>query len=125
MMLWTSVALAAPLALSEVEASVDRWLPTLAIAAAEVDGAEGDLLAARGAFDLTLSGVTAATPVGSYAYQRTDLALKQKTTAYGLDAWAKYAIGTGDIPSYDADLETGPQGEVAVGLDLPDRKSVV
>jgi cobalt-zinc-cadmium efflux system outer membrane protein len=119
MMLWTSFALAAPLALSEVEASVDRWLPTLAIAAAEVDGAEGELLAARGAFDLTLSGVTAATPVGSYAYQRTDLALKQKTTAYGLDAWAKYAIGTGDIPSYDADLETGPQGEVAVGLDLP------
>jgi hypothetical protein len=65
MMLWTSVALAAPLALSEVEASVDRWLPTLAIAAAEVDGAEGDLLAARGAFvnvSLFPYGVTALEP---------------------------------------------------------------
>lgn len=115
MILWCASALA--LGLPEVLAGLDDRVPLMAQAAAELAEAEADLLAQRGGFDPVLQA-DAAQYGGKYVRSRVDAALAVKST-FGPSVEAGWGRGVGDIPAYAGDSETGPSGEVYVGLKVP------
>lgn len=119
MIAWTMLVAAAQDApsLDDVLRAVDSSLPLIAAAEQDIRRAEGALLEARGAFDLRwdASGAWAA---GDYGNTRLETGLKQPTTLWGLDAWAKYKLGVGDFASYDGGYQPAP-GQLAVGVDVP------
>lgn len=112
---------AQPLSLSEVLASLDRH-PQLVAAAVRVDGAEGAVVTARGAFDLSLVASGSVLPAGYYNYGRADAALVQPTTLWGATFFAGWRFGRGwdnGIPGYYGGYETLDRGELRAGATVP------
>lgn len=114
-MLWIASAFA--LGLPEVLAGLDDRVPLLREASASVEQAEAELLAERGGFDPVLRA-DASQYGGKYVRSRVDTALEVKST-FGPSVEAGWGRGVGDIPAYAGDTETGPAGELYVGLKVP------
>ncbi len=108
-----------PLTLEEVARSaLDRY-PGLLAAADDIDAANGKLLSAQGAFDLTLKGKLYDAPVGFYDITRYNVWLEQPTPVWGLELRAGYRRGVGNFPEYYGQYETLRGGELRVELNLP------
>jgi cobalt-zinc-cadmium efflux system outer membrane protein len=101
-----------------VLAAVERWLPSLLKAEQDVRVAEGDLVAARGAFDLTLraDGIL---DRGAYDSETLRLTAEQPIAASGLNAYGGYRLGRGTYAPYEGRLQTLSDGEVSAGVSLP------
>jgi len=115
------VAQTRPLSLGDVLESLDRH-PQLVAAAVRVDGAEGAVLTAEGAFDLSLSARGSVMPAGYYNYGRADASLVQPTGLWGTSFFAGWRIGRGwdnGIPDYYGYEETLNRGEVRAGATVP------
>jgi outer membrane protein TolC len=108
-----------PLELREVLDSVDRFHPLWLAVDLERERAEGELLAARGAFDTRLKAGGEGVPQGYYDRYTADLGIEQPTRLWGSRFFGGYRIGRGDFPSYLGGLETNKAGEVRAGVEVP------
>lgn len=109
----------APLELAEVTASADLHHPTILAALADVEGAEGEALAARGAFDPVLKGRGFATPYSGYPSGRLDAWVEVPTPLWGTSFSAGYRLGRGSFPTYYGERETDAFGELRAGVTVP------
>jgi outer membrane protein TolC len=116
-LLLSLVALAAPLQLDTVLTAVDAHLPALAAEAAKLEAAEAKLLAARGAFDPTLSGKTSRYD-GSDPRSLSVLSVGGETPL-GPRWSAGIRQSEGVLKPYETELETGGEGEWFVRTEVP------
>lgn len=119
-LLWFApqVASANPLSLAEVLQSVEATHPELAAAGAGVEEARGELMSARGAFDLKIYAEGGHAPIGKYDKTHGAVGLSQPTTLSGLELWTRYENGA-SFPPYDGGLVTSEAGRASVGVVLP------
>jgi outer membrane protein TolC len=108
--------------LDAVLRSVELHHPPLEAARERVDAAEGQRLAAEGAFDLSVQGRVSSTLLGYYQYGRAEIRLDQPTPLWGASFFGGWRIGRGfnrDIPDYYRYDETLDGGEFRVGATVP------
>lgn len=107
-----------PLTPQDVLRAVDRALPLIEQARRDVDAAAGDLVSARGAFDLSLSA-SGRRLDGEYDNTRLSTMLEQPLTTWGATAYGGYRAGRGTFADYDGKADTTGGGEVLAGLEVP------
>ena len=108
-----------PLSLDEVLTSVETTFPLLIAALQERGVADGELVAALGAFDLSITGSALQTPAGYYDNYRADLKVEQQTAARGAKVFGGYKWGRGHFPEWFGDRQTYDGGAFQGGLLLP------
>ncbi|MFP5503602.1 MAG: TolC family protein, partial [Candidatus Sericytochromatia bacterium] len=109
----------APLRLETVLQETLRRHPLLRSAAAELEAAEGEAMAALGTFDLTARANGQIEEPSYYATRRLDAWLEQYTPFWGATLYGGYRLGRGDFAPYDAKLATNDLGEWRGGVRLP------
>lgn len=114
---WAS-AETSTLTLQEVLSSTLRSHPKARIFDAKVDAANSARVSASGAFDLQAFGRATSSPLGKYQRYFGELGVKQPTTAYGIDIYAKYQNGA-EFPPYDGRYVTSEFGKVSLGVVVP------
>ncbi len=112
------LALSSPLLWAEVHGSVEVAHPMLAAAVADVDAAAGDLLAAEGIFDPSLS-LKAEGQTSYYVNGTADAAIAVLTPAWGTRLEGGYRLGLGDFPTYYGAKKTNDGGEARLQLTTP------
>jgi outer membrane protein, heavy metal efflux system len=110
---------AGPLSLGEVLASTRESYPALVAARADVEAADGDQLAAAGAFDPVWRTRAWTTPISGYPQTRVDSVVEVPTPLWGASFFGGYRLGTGKIQSYYGERETWSAGELRVGAVVP------
>jgi outer membrane protein TolC len=108
-----------PLSLAEVLESARAAYPALVGARADVEGAEGDQLAAAGAFDPVWRTRAWTTPISGYPQTRVDSIVEAPTPLWGTSFFGGYRLGTGKIQSYYGERETWSGGELRAGAVVP------
>jgi outer membrane protein, heavy metal efflux system len=123
LLLAPSFVSAQALPLDAVLRSVDTYFPLVIAADRDRDAADGEFLAAEGAFDPQWRTRAAAAPVGYYNPLTLDTQITQPTRLWGAQLFAGYRFGQGlsytGIPIYDGKLETNDYGEARAGLTVP------
>ncbi|RMG41703.1 MAG: TolC family protein [Planctomycetota bacterium] len=109
---------AEPLELDVVLESVDRAFPLLDAARALRDIAEGQHLAAHGAFDLKVKAASENGPLGFYETYRHRVGLEQPTY-WGGSVFAGYRIGRGSFQPWYLERLTDEGGEFNGGIIVP------
>lgn len=107
-----------PLVPNEVVRSVDRFLPAVEQARRDVEAAGGDLTAARGGFDLTVSA-SGQRLDGAYDNTRFSSLFEQPLATWGASVFGGYRTGRGSFAPYDSKAETADSGEVVAGVAVP------
>lgn len=107
------------LSLGDVVASTLETFPSLLAARADVDAADGERLAAAGAFDPQWRTRAWNVPVGSYPQTRVDTVIEAPTPLWGTTFFGGYRYGTGKFPSYYGERETWSLGELRAGAVVP------
>lgn len=107
------------LTLSELQASSERAFPAILAAQSDVEGAQGDRLAAAGAFDPSWKTRGWVTPISGYPHIRFDSTVEVPTPLWGANFFAGYRFGQGKIPDYYRERETLSLGEVRAGVAVP------
>lgn len=107
-----------PLTANDVVLAVERALPLLEQARRDVQAAEGDLTAARGAFDLGVSA-SGLRLDGEYENSRFSSVFEQPLAAWGATAYGGYRTGRGTFATYDGKAETSDSGALLAGIDVP------
>jgi cobalt-zinc-cadmium efflux system outer membrane protein len=92
--------------------------PQIRILKAEVEAVRGELTSSLGPFDLRLKGETS-NYQGFYDYRTYGLRLEQPLAPLGLEVFAGFRNGQGNIPVYSQNGLTLDQGEWSAGLQLP------
>lgn len=105
----------APLTLEEVSKSAARHYPAVLEGIAGLRAAEGDALAARGAFDLVFSAETSATLSGFYDGRIAGGKLTQPVAPLGGEISAGYRVSRGSFPIYRDEAFTNRGGEFKLG----------
>ncbi len=107
------------LELDDVLESVRARHPLLEAARTAVERADGQVLAAAGAFDPRLR-LRGSDVVSGYYDQRTlDGELSVLTTLWGAIPFVGWRLGQGAFPVYDGKAETLELGEVRAGISVP------
>ena len=96
-----------------------RAHPLAAAARAGVDRAEGQQLAAEGAFDVRARVRGTSTPTAYYDNTTLDAEVRMLTPAWGITPFAGWRLGRGEFPIYDGKVPTLQRGELRAGLDIP------
>ncbi len=109
----------AALTFEELIRSVEKQFPLILAALETIESAEGELMSAKGGFDLQLKAQGEFGLQGFYENEIGRVALEQPTTVLGATLFGGYKIGTGDFPTWDGDLRTNRDGEFNAGLRLP------
>lgn len=109
----------APLRLDEVLASLERHHPLIEVASAQLRGARGDRLAARGAFDPSLEAEGKLVPTGYYEWGGVEVALRQRVPLWGIEASAGWRMTRGDVPDYYGERVTLDGGELRAEVRVP------
>lgn len=110
---------APPLGLDETLVATENTYPPFRAVLEEAAIAAGDLLSARGAFDLNVNSDSRNYPLGFYRRSVQDVFLEQPTQLYGAKFFAGYRIGPGNFPSYYQYLQTRGGGAFVGGMELP------
>jgi outer membrane protein TolC len=108
-----------PLSLAEVVTSAEELFPLVNAARADVDAAEGEQLAAAGAFDPVFRTRAWGVPVGGYPQARVDSVVELPTTLWGASFFGGYRFGSGKIQPYYGERETWSAGELRAGAVVP------
>ncbi len=109
-------------ALLSLDVVIDSTLetyPVLLAARADVEAADGDRLAAAGAFDPQWRTRAWNVPIGSYPQTRVDTIIEAPTPLWGTSFFGGYRFGTGKIQSYYGERETWSLGELRAGAVVP------
>ncbi len=107
------------LQLGEVLTLAEQSFPSLVAARADVEGAEGEQLTARGAFDPVWRTRAWTAPISGYPHTRLDSVIEVPTPLWGANFFAGYRLGLGKIPDYYRERETLSGGEVRAGANVP------
>lgn len=110
---------ARPLELEEVLASVDNLFPLLIAAQQERLLADGDVLSAIGAYDLTFSANGISNNIGYYSYARQMVSVEQQLGPGGVKVFSGWRRGQGQFPVYYGERETYGGGEFIAGAKVP------
>lgn len=114
------------LSFETVKQSVQQHDPRIRAAIQRLRGAEGEVQAARGAFDPRLEGdvnIWTGNSDAFYRLRRANVALRQPTTLWGSEIYGGYRVGLGvgqndAWPTYLSD-QTLSGGEVRAGIEVP------
>ncbi len=109
-------------ALLSLDVVIDSTLetyPVLLAARADVEAADGDRLAAAGAFDPQWRTRAWNVPIGSYPQTRVDTIIEAPTPLWGTSFFGGYRFGSGKIQSYYGERETWSLGELRAGAVVP------
>ncbi len=118
-MMLALVLAASPLTLADVLQSADAAFPSLVAARADVEAAEGELVAANGAFDPSWKTRGVTVPIGGYPQSRLDSVVEVPTPLWGATLFGGYRLGLGTIQDYYAERNTWSAGELRAGLTVP------
>jgi outer membrane protein TolC len=118
-LLRSAVALADPLPLAAVLASIDRHYPLIEAARRDKQAAAAELLSAQGAFDPLVRTRMDGAPLGYYQNGRFDLSVEVPTPLWGATVNGGYRAAFGKFADYDGKLETNQYGELRASLALP------
>lgn len=110
---------AAPLTLDEVVESARASLPTLSATRTDVEAAQGEQLAADGAFDPMWKTRASTVPLSGYPQTRVDTVVEVPTPLWGATLFGGYRLGVGKIQSYYGGRETWTGGELRAGASVP------
>jgi len=110
---------AGPLSLGEVLLSADAAFPLVVSARADVDAADGERLAAAGAFDPAWRTRATSVPVSGYPQTRLDTVIEAPTPWWGASFFAGYRLGVGKYQDYYGFRETWTGGELRAGAAVP------
>jgi len=114
-----SLTCADELKLTSVIRSVKEQHPLLLATAEELSSAEGELLAARGAFDPSIKLEASTRGTGYYEGTRLGGFVEQPLEFYGSRIFAGYRRSEGRIPVYEGMFETLEGGEFNTGFEVP------
>ncbi|MBY0383905.1 hypothetical protein K2X05_02000, partial [bacterium] len=95
-----------------------QQFPSVRMAQNDLQIAEGEQVAARGAFDILLQGSYTENS-GDYENDVLNARLVKPTAIFGLDLYAGFKKGEGNFPVYDEEWKTLDRGEWSVGGKLP------
>lgn len=107
-----------PLRVIDVVASIHASFPLLEAACREYEIAEGNQIAAWGAFDTRLKAASENGPLGFYETYRNSAGLTQPLF-HGGDAFGGYRVGRGSFQPWYLERETNDGGEFSGGVRLP------
>jgi len=107
------------LELEQVLQSTRQHHPLIAAERLSVQAADGDVRAARGEFDTTLSVSGRAAPVGYYDVRRADVVLEQPLPVLGASVYTGYRVMRGRVAPYYGEQTTLRGGELRAGMRLP------
>lgn len=121
---WLVVAAAldaplAPLGLEEVLGSAQAHFPAIVAAQADVEAADGERLAAAGAFDPAWRTRFTGVPVSGYPQLRVDSVVEVPTPLWGASLFAGWRLGAGKLQPYYGERETWSAGELRAGAAIP------
>ncbi|WP_435017989.1 TolC family protein [Tundrisphaera sp. TA3] len=108
-----------PLDLEEIVGSALQSYPPFLAVLEERGIAAGDLLSARGAFDLNLNADTRNYPLGYYRRSVHDVFIDQPLRVLGSEVFAGYRLAEGRWPTYYNYLNTRGGGAFVAGFKLP------
>jgi outer membrane protein TolC len=108
-----------PLSLGEVLTAADEVFPLVVGARADVDAADGERLAAAGAFDPVWRTRATTVPVSGYPQTRLDTVIDAPTPWWGTSFFAGYRLGVGKYQDYYGFRETWTGGELRAGAMVP------
>lgn len=108
-----------PLNLETVLESVERHFPLIEAARRDQQGAEAELVGARGAFDPAVRVRADGAPLGYYQNGRIDLLVEAPTPLWGTTVFGGYRVAFGKLAEYDGKLDTNQYGEVRAGVAIP------
>lgn len=111
------------LTLDEVIVSVRQSFPLLRAAILSRDQADGDVIAARGNFDLKLKGASENGPLGFYETFRQKLGVEQPLYGGG-SVFGGYRVGRGNFQPWYLERQTNAGGEFRAGVVLPLARNV-
>ncbi len=107
-----------PLTLEQVLTSVTNYYPDIEVAIAEIEAAEGKLLASWGEFDTTFAGYSISEPLGFYQTYRNEAGAARPLWNGG-KIYGSYKIGRGNFEPWYGERETNDGGEFKAGFALP------
>lgn len=102
----------------EIMSHVLESFPSVQMAKDDVRIAKGEEKFADGAFDIVVQGEFSKL-TGNYEYEFLRSRIVKPTALFGLDLYAGFRKGEGNIPIYDGQLETLSDGEFSIGARLP------
>ena len=108
----------APLTLFEVLAASAAHYPKILEALAKRSGAEGDALAARGAFDPVVAAEGRSRLSGFYDGQSVETTVKKRLKPLGATVYGGWRTSRGDFPVYEDYSFTNKGGEGKAGVIL-------
>lgn len=112
-------ALAQPLLLGDVIEAVRANHPLLEAARAITERADGQALAAEGAFDPRVRARATQMVAGYYDHTVVETDVRALMPQLGLVPFVGWRLGAGEQPIYDGKLRTLAQGELRAGVELP------
>lgn len=107
------------LTLNDVVVGATERHPLISAAREERAGAEGERLAAQGAFDRVLKGDFADYATGGYSGTYYNLQAEQPLEFMGSKIISGYRQGSGTFPIYDDFYDTNQDGEIRAGFEVP------
>lgn len=102
----------------QVIEDVATQFPQLQMSKMDIEAAEGDYTAARGAFDIYIQG-SYTDEQGDYNNDYFNAKIVKPTPLFGLDLFGGFRRGVGDFAVYDGKYKTLDEGEWSVGARLP------
>ncbi|MBB4660278.1 TolC family protein [Parvularcula dongshanensis] len=106
----------APLYPEDVAISAARHYPAVLAAIAERRGAAGELLSARGAFDVVVTAEGRARTAGYYSGDFGQVKVERPLGGFGAKAYASYRLSDGTFPIYEDEAYTNKSGEAKIGV---------
>lgn len=114
--LFGAAATAQPLTPDALLASSAASAPAILEAMARSRAADGEALAARGAFDLVFSGSSTSYVGGFYDGVISDVGAARRFAGLGARAYGGYRVSRGDFPIYEDENFTNEGGEARIGV---------
>lgn len=108
-----------PLRLEEVLRATEKAHPLLLAADVDRAAADGETLAAEGAFDAAWKTRAMARPIGYYDNFTIDSVVEKPTALWGVSTFAGWRLGLEKFPEYDAKLRTLELGQARAGVNIP------
>jgi cobalt-zinc-cadmium efflux system outer membrane protein len=103
---------------SVVVAATERH-PLITAAVEERAGADGERLAAQGAFDRMIKGDFVDYATGGYSGTYFNMQAEQPLELFGSKIVSGYRQGSGTFPIYDDYYDTNQNGEIRAGVEVP------
>ncbi|MCF6311830.1 MAG: TolC family protein [Verrucomicrobiales bacterium] len=108
-----------PLLFNQLMQAVEADFPLILAALEAGEIASGEMLAAKGGFDLKLNTSAGVNALGYYQNEMAGVKLEQPLEKFGASLFGGYKLGSGNFAVWDGGLRTNSGGEISSGIKLP------